>query len=122
MNQWCTNWADIDSKGDIELSVPTHIAKYLTIDNEHVLGTAIPLREVMRQGVYFLVDGETIEYVGQSVNLYGRLYTHEKLKKYHKIAFLPVKEKNILKWVEQYYITKFNPVLNIKGKSLLKEV
>jgi hypothetical protein len=81
-----------------------------------ILDKALPVNQVKRQGVYFLVKNDEIDYVGQTVNLYSRLGTHEKLKRYHRVAFLPIPEKSSLNDVENYYIRTFQPRLNIKGK------
>ncbi len=93
---------------------PEQIRSYLRYEREQVVAQAIPIPEMVLQGIYFLIHNGVVEYVGQSVNLFARLGVHEKLKKYHSLAFIPVKEKKYLGIIETYYIEYFNPPLNIR--------
>jgi len=107
-----------ETEFDIESVIPKRLAKYLVLEEDVILNAAKPVTQLVRQGIYFLIKDNTIEYVGQTLNLYGRLGNHEKLQPYHKIAFLPVptEKKLVLQWIEDHYIKKFQPKLNIKGK------
>lgn len=107
-------WEDIDPTV-VESELPRILKQYLHHNIASVADAARPLPELKRQGIYFLVseDGD-VEYVGQTVNLFSRLQTHQHLKHYHRVAFLPVKDKKLLDVIEMHYIDHFNPRLNIK--------
>lgn len=72
-------------------------------------------KNVQDQGIYFLVKGMYVDYVGKTSNLYDRLSKHHRLKYYHKVSFLPVLEKDKLDMLENHYIQAFQPRLNVKG-------
>ena len=117
-----TLWVD---NLDVESIYPPAIKRYLGYDETSISQSSVRLDEVRRQGVYFLVHEESgeIEYVGQTTNLYGRMGNHEKLKKHHIVAFLPIKEKRYLNTIEEHYIRTFRPPLNVKmNDSVLKEI
>ena len=61
-------------------------------------------------GVYFLISNYNIVYVGQSVNIYGRLQDHTD-KQFDSFSFIPC-EKNILDKLESLYIHVLQPKLN----------
>jgi hypothetical protein len=64
-------------------------------------------------GIYFLWCGDVVEYVGQSINLSGRLRlgNHHILRDDHRIAFLTFPQKE-LTWAENYYIGALRCPLN----------
>jgi len=64
-------------------------------------------------GIYFLWAGDAVEYVGQSVNLRGRvrLPGHHRLKSDHRISFVFV-DAHELDWAECWYIGALKPKLN----------
>lgn len=65
-------------------------------------------------GVYFLIRGAEIVYVGQSVSVMSRLSQHLRGgKDFDRFAFVPVEKKN-LNVVEWAYINIFRPALNKK--------
>ena len=72
-------------------------------------------KHIQDQGIYFLVKGCDVDYVGKTANLYDRLSKHHRLKYYHKVSFLPVPEKDKLDTLEDHYIRAFQPRLNVKG-------
>ena len=61
-------------------------------------------------GVYFLIDGDKVVYVGQSVNVYARISQHHD-KLFDSFAFIPCK-KNLLDSLESLYIHVLRPSLN----------
>ena len=61
-------------------------------------------------GVYFLVGGDRVVYVGQSVNVYARISQHHD-KLFDSFAFIPC-EKSILNALESLYIHVLRPPLN----------
>lgn len=67
-------------------------------------------------GIYFLVQGDRIIYVGQSANVYQRASAHRSSKDFDKIHIIqcPVEE---LRRLESLYIKRFNPELNRAGRS-----
>jgi hypothetical protein len=61
-------------------------------------------------GVYFLVGGDKVVYVGQSVNVYTRVSEHHD-KLFDSFAFIPC-EKHMLNTLESLYIHVLRPPLN----------
>jgi hypothetical protein len=61
-------------------------------------------------GVYFLIDNDKVVYVGQSVNVYARIASHND-KVFDSFAFIPCKKK-ILDTLESLYIHILRPALN----------
>lgn len=64
-------------------------------------------------GVYFLWFGNTVEYVGKSIRLAGRLKlgSHHVLKPDHMISYVLLEER-LLTWAECYYIGTLQPMAN----------
>lgn len=63
-------------------------------------------------GVYFLWAGDTVEYVGQSVRLAGRVKLgHDRVRPDHRISFV-VLDRCELTWAECWYIGSLRPKLN----------
>ena len=86
---------------------------------EEILNKSTPLPETC--GVYFLIHNEVIVYVGQSKNVYRRTDTHKKDKNFDRITVIECLESDLDK-VENFYINKFKPILNIVGKSRCDEL
>lgn len=72
-------------------------------------------------GVYFLIRGGAIVYVGQSRNVYARIEAHKQSKEFDRITVLECEERN-LRSLESLYIKKFQPPLNILGIGRITEV
>ena len=63
-------------------------------------------------GIYFLCHYNKIIYIGQSIDIDGRLRSHLKDKKFNKVFFIPCLKKE-LENLEIFYIEKYKPILNI---------
>lgn len=69
-------------------------------------------------GVYFILDGSTVLYVGKSVNLAQRWVAHHRLRqvesmaRYPRIAWMELGEAALLEEVERALIHHFEPLLN----------
>lgn len=63
-------------------------------------------------GIYFLVRGKQIVYVGQSRRILKRLGDHIPEKKFDSYFFIKLEEE-FLDVAEKHYITMFNPIYNI---------
>jgi predicted GIY-YIG superfamily endonuclease len=61
-------------------------------------------------GVYFLLDGDEVVYVGQAVNVYSRI-DHHRGKKFDRYAFVPC-QPSMLDRLESLYIHFLKPRLN----------
>lgn len=79
--------------------------------------------------VYFLLDGVSVVYVGQSINLDMRIQAHSS-KNFDNIAFITIPHK-CANDVEAHYIIKFQPKYNktiptnnmfISDKEIIKRV
>jgi len=70
-------------------------------------------------GVYFLLRGRRVVYVGQSINILARIATHaaseDKRGRWDAWAYVPCEARR-LDAVEGEYIRRFRPPLNKVGK------
>lgn len=66
-------------------------------------------------GVYFLMQGDEIVYVGQSRDIYSRISHHLRNITCDKITAIPCPEEK-LNSLELLYIRKFSPRYNVMGK------
>lgn len=62
-------------------------------------------------GVYFLIQDKRIVYVGQSTNVFSRIFTHIGSKKFDSYVYIPC-EKEKLDKLESLYIHFLSPPLN----------
>jgi hypothetical protein len=67
-------------------------------------------------GIYFLVANDRVVYVGQSVNIAGRIGTHASTKKFDRVAFVPCEEEH-MNILESLYIHILRPPLNGNSNS-----
>jgi len=68
-------------------------------------------------GVYFLLNGCEVCYVGQTVNLMCRLGDHQKSKRFSRVLFLPTVEAQ-LDFVERHYIDLLLPLYNKDARTM----
>jgi len=61
-------------------------------------------------GVYFLIDGNRVVYVGQSTNVYSRIVEHHD-KVFERFAFIPC-DREMLDKLESLYIHILRPPFN----------
>ena len=66
--------------------------------------------------VYFLIDSGQIVYVGQSVNLGGRLVQHKINKEYNRVLYMPI-ELERLDEIERFFIETLDPKYNMECKT-----
>ena len=71
-------------------------------------------------GIYFVLAGDAVLYIGKATNLYQRWDAHHRLKQLNKrggcrIAWMQVDDAGLLNELEQVCITHFDPVLNGTG-------
>lgn len=77
----------------------------------------IPINAILYPpGVYFLCLGKDVVYVGQSLNVLGRLSSHIKEKNFDRVYLLPV-PKQELDSVEGALIRLLKPPLNQRSKN-----
>lgn len=62
-------------------------------------------------GIYFLISVGRVVYVGQSVDVFGRISTHQKDKAFDSISYVPC-EPHLLDKMESLYIHTLRPPLN----------
>ena len=75
---------------------------------EEIVKVALPWEKA--SGVYFLILGDEVVYVGQSTNIYSRIPNHVD-KEFDKYAFVPC-EVGLLNKLESLYIHVLRPRLN----------
>lgn len=94
----------------IEAGLPIDNSKLLAI--EDLRERAIPV--INASGVYFLMTGGIVMYVGQSTNLWRRIEDHKiNFRGFDSYAFLPCPAAD-LGTLEARYIDKFQPPWNIR--------
>lgn len=63
-------------------------------------------------GIYFLFSGDAVVYIGQSINIYGRLAAHLTSKKFDSYAMVECKPEDLNR-LEHGYICRFRPAMNL---------
>lgn len=77
---------------------------------EHeIIEHAIPVSTAC--GVYFLIHEKKVVYVGQSINVFSRIFTHTQSKEFDSYVFVPC-DKDMLDKLESLYIHFLSPPLN----------
>jgi len=72
-------------------------------------------------GIYFLINrSNEVVYVGQSINVLGRIPQHIPTKDFYVAYYLPV-PKSALNRVEQEWIDKILPIYNTDSRTLRKK-
>lgn len=74
-----------------------------------IVGSSVPVGE--NCGVYFLIKDSRIVYVGQSINVHGRIAEHRRYKEFDRFCFIRCEKEN-LDVLESLYIHVFRPELN----------
>jgi predicted GIY-YIG superfamily endonuclease len=87
------------------------------LDKEYILSKSIPA--LPKCGIYFLIKGKEIVYVGQSIHIPRRLKEHRKGKDFNRIFFIKCRPGD-LDDLEKYYIREFVPRLNKQLNKLPK--
>lgn len=74
-------------------------------------------RDRVVPGIYFLIDGNEVVYVGQSMNLPMRIHQHrlKDEKKFDRFTVYPC-DKALLDRLEGHYIARFSPRYNTMRK------
>ena len=62
-------------------------------------------------GIYFLIKEKKIVYIGQSINIFTRIMTHAKYKKFDSYSYI-LCDESILDKLESLYIHVYQPELN----------
>jgi len=86
------------------------------IPKYHIISSGIP--SMKSSGVYFLIKDDEIIYVGQSRNIIYRIGVHSRKVEFDSFSYIEVDEE-LLSIVEQSFIKRFNPRLNINHRSEL---
>lgn len=85
-----------------------HVIPY---KHDDILAAAIPTR--MPSGVYFLIDGREVVYVGQSQDILSRIGTHRKQGRlFDRFAYIECAPEK-MDDLEGHYIAAFAPRLNM---------
>lgn len=79
------------------------------LPEEEIVKISLPWEKF--SGVYFLVSGNRVVYVGQSVNVYSRIDEHARDKSFERYAYAPC-SIDMLDKLESLYIHCLRPPLN----------
>lgn len=74
------------------------------------LGKYFTLKKTKLSGIYFLLNGGTVTYIGQTRNFFSRLMCHSRT--FDSVRFIPCDGKK-LNYYERRWIKKFRPKGNI---------
>lgn len=87
-----------------------------SLTREQILAAAGPVPELRIQtGIYFLLKGDEIVYVGKSeFSVLQRISQHQSEKDFDRVAFLPIKHGRgeLINLAEAYLIKLLDPPLN----------
>lgn len=83
-----------------------------------IIGTSTPIPET--SGIYFLIKGDAVVYVGQSKNVHRRISDHLANKAFDRINVIECPTEDLTK-LEMEYIRKLKPILNLVGKTSIGE-
>lgn len=104
----------IEAKGGGDNTRPLGAMKLCrnkALSEKFIASQAVPFVEVV--GVYFLIQNEKIVYIGQSTNIFKRLYEHKKDKDKSWDAYSYIEcSAGELDIVESMYIFKYEPIYN----------
>lgn len=89
--------------------------KVAAISHDKICAMAVPIDSAWA-GVYFLVLGDVVVYVGKSTNVGARLREHrrDKVKTFDRVAYIQC-DASELDHLEKAYITKLKPKHNLTG-------
>ena len=99
---------DVLRKMETMNTVSCEIIGKALLRHDEIVKASLPWKEA--SGVYFLIDGEEIVYVGQSVNIYARIPNHWD-KKFDRYAYVPC-VPDALDKLESLYIHCLSPKYN----------
>ncbi len=91
---------EVDYRGKIGSALP---------GTDDILAAQAPNQPI--SGIYFLIEGDEIVYVGQSIDVHSRLITHRQQKQFSHFSYIEVPPE-LLDIVERAYISRFKPRLN----------
>jgi predicted DNA-binding transcriptional regulator AlpA len=83
---------------------------------ETIIISAVPL-QTHGSGIYFLIKGGAIVYVGQSINVPARISTHAAEKVFDSWHWIPCPRKSLDLW-ERLYLNALLPPLNRDQETL----
>lgn len=93
--------------------------KFSILEESEILSRAFDKEEINYRyrgsmGVYFLIDGPEIVYVGKATSLHVRIKDHlkENKKQFDKVAVITEGDKNRLDMMEAIYIMMLTPKYN----------
>lgn len=91
-----------------DYGIVTQQPKYALLSKETLIQQAKSNLAIC--GIYFLIKGDEIVYIGQSVNIFARMNGHAN-KDYDSVTFVPC-DKSELDIMESLYILAYRPKLN----------
>lgn len=104
------------SRAVAENMIPGELAALAAQLHRIPIGPETPAR-----GIYFLLSGVRVVYVGQSVSVLGRLGQHLRDKDFDSVVALPVGPDQSLDAIEGAFIRWLRPTLNAAGRGPLTD-
>jgi len=95
-------------------SASSVLTKATLLNEEEIVAGKMDLP--VRSGVYFLIRHFEVVYVGQSINVFGRIGQHAASKEFDSFSFIPAHPLE-LDVLESLYIHTLHPPLNAKRNS-----
>lgn len=84
----------------------------MALSKDEIVALSVPYERIT--GIYFLIDGEEIVYVGQSLDIFTRIQIHKATGKVFDRYYYIECEESALNELEAEHIVKFAPKYNSK--------
>lgn len=114
------SWDDVKALFRSQKTVDD-FASCASLTRDQVLAGAVVVPErLIQTGVYFLIEGDQIVYVGKAeFSVSQRIAQHAQEKRFDRVSFLPIRRgrHDLIRAVESFFIQLFDPPLNRVGRS-----
>ncbi len=101
-----SNYEDFDLRSCVHNWNSNNVG--ISISETHISN---PIVDDKYEFIYFLLDNNSLIYVGRTVNLFTRVDNHASNKKFDSFKWLLV-EKTYVDFLERYFIDKYRPFEN----------
>lgn len=112
------DYSNAEERAAALMALPPVGAMVEDLSAEQIIAKAIPARR--QPGVYFLIVGGAIAYVGQSIDVWARIVQHMKVRRFDSFSWFPCPVSE-LDSVEAACIERFKPWQNYGVKSNFSE-
>ncbi len=90
-------------------AVSLSLTNKVLLNSDEIVKASMPWSDAT--GVYFLISGDKVVYVGQAINVYARISQHQHAKSFDRYAYISC-SRELLNRIESLYIHVLRPPLN----------